>query len=124
MDGYNGDFDVCLCFFCEVLVVVCVVIFEDFIVGLCLFVDECDFEGFSESELLQVVEVVQGELDYLYIVVGILVFFGGVIYIVLLMVIELVYLVCEVGIFKVCLVILLFVIGCINQFQEVEVIFV
>lgn len=121
-DDYNGTLDQRLRFLREIIAAVRAATDAHFIIGLRISADERDSEGLTESESLEAVKSLQGQLDYVHIVAGTSASTGGAVHIVPPMAIAAAYLADAAATFKASLSIPLFVTGRINQPQEAELI--
>ena len=121
-DDYNGVLEQRLRFLREIIAAVRAATDAQFIIGLRISADERDSEGLTESESLEAVKSLQGQLDYVHIVAGTSASTGGAVHIVPPMAIAAAYLADAAATFKASLSIPLFVTGRINQPQEAELI--
>lgn len=121
-DDYNGTLEQRLRFLREIIAAVRAATDAQFIIGLRISADERDSEGLTESESLEAVKSLQGQLDYVHIVAGTSASTGGAVHIVPPMAIAAAYLADAAATFKASLSIPLFVTGRINQPQEAELI--
>ena len=121
-DDYNGSLEQRLRFLREIIAAVRAATDAQFIIGLRISADERDSEGLTESESLEAVKSLQGQLDYVHIVAGTSASTGGAVHIVPPMAIAAAYLADAAATFKASLSIPLFVTGRINQPQEAELI--
>ena len=121
-DDYNGTLEQRLRFLREIIAAVRAATDAQFIIGLRISADERDSDGLTESESLEAVKSLQGQLDYVHIVAGTSASTGGAVHIVPPMAIAAAYLADAAATFKASLSIPLFVTGRINQPQEAELI--